>query len=303
MGRTTRRWLVLAVMVTVATSMGLVSMAGAAPDHKTFETTIEPESATAGTTTTFDVTIVNTSTSAALGAVRITVPGGFTVTATAPEDVVVSNDGWTSSVSGNVIEITADANEFKLPPGGSITVSIPTVTPLQDGDDTYRFEVEARQANDFNGNRNDLNGSGPTVTITGVAEACERGSSCDVSFQESGTHAQVTTTCPVDAVDCTNLVLDLDENCLGEDCVGRAAFWVPPTIDSGSVELLLQIPKNQVSGGVGSVVFMIADKDDDIAVECGSHPEIGCSYKVSGSRNFVEISATIERVDPRGFVS
>lgn len=295
-----RRVVVLAMVVSV--SFGLVSSAGAAPDHKTFQTSVTPNTVTAGTAVGFDLTITNTSTNSSLGAARITLPSDYGT----PTNVALSASGWTSTVASTTIEVAASANEFKLPPGTSIVVSFDTVTPLKTtaGDRTDTFVVEARQANDFNGRQNDLRGQGPTVTITGVAVDCHPGDPCNASLPEAGTVALASTTCPSDSgAECGNLILDLDENCLGQACVGRAAFWVPPTVDSGTVDLVLQIPKNQFDGGPGSVVFYIAGTSDGTAFECGKHPEIECTYRVSGSRSFIEVSATIERVDPRGFVS
>ena len=275
--------------------------AGAAPSHKRFTTSITPATTTAGTSVSFDLTITNTSASASLGAAEITVPAAFSFDGEATVD---EGSGWLIQVNGDLIEIAASDRAFSLDPGESITVTIVAVTPLQDGDQSYLFEVQARQANDFNGKQNDLNGTGPTVEVTGVAEACQRGVSCTASYSEQGTQAQVTTTCPTDATECLNLVLDLDDDCLGRQCIGSAAFWVPPTTATGTVEVVLQIPKSQVPNGAGTVVFYIAGTDDETAVECGS-PEatVACTYKVSGSRNMVIITATVERVDPRGFVS
>jgi hypothetical protein len=291
-------------LVVLSTCLVLASMpgAGAAPSHKRFSTSITPVTTTAGTPTTFDLTITNTSSSASLGAAEITVPSAFVFEGQA---ALEAGTGWLIDISGHVIEISASDRAFSLEPGEAISVSIDTVSPLQEsGDESYLFPVQARQANDFNGKQNDLNGTGPSVLVTGVAEPCQRGVSCTASFSEGGTQAEVTTTCPASAADCLNLVLDLDDDCLDRQCIGSAAFWLPPTTATGTVEVLLQIPKSQVPGGAGSVVFYIAGTDDEAAFECGSaQASVGCSYKVTGSKNMVQIRATVERVDPRGFVS
>lgn len=288
-------------MVVFGLVVGVVSPSFAAPVGKSFTTEITPDTATAGTGVSFTLTITNTSDSAPLGASRITVPDGFVVDAVEVE----AGRNW-SLVSTDPIMILAESSGARLSPGQSITVDIDAVTPLQNGDDAYEFEVESRQANNFNGQKNDLNGSGPVVTVTGSAVACERGNSCQTGHSEAGTSVEVTTTCAVDAVECTNLIVDLDTNCLNQACAGRAAVWIPPTENTGgTVQVVLKVPKSAFGkAGAGQVRFFVAQTGATEAFECGTNDAvIACSYKVKPSGNTYQITATVAQVDPRGFAS
>lgn len=296
---TRRRANSLALLIVVTLVVGLVPAAGAAPDHKSFTTSIEPSSATAGTPVAFALTINNTSDSAPLGASRITVPDGFVVNSAE----FGGNPNWSLKVAGNTVSIVANDSESRLAPGESILVTVDAVTPLQGGDDSYQFGVEARQANNFNGKRNDLSGQGPSVEITGAAVACLNGNSCELGLSEGKTNVNVSTLCP--ETGCGNLIVDLDQDyCGGEACVGEGVLWVPPVQDDGGrVTVVLEIPKSAVAGGAGQVKFFIAATGSEQAFECGDHPTIDCSYHVSGGRSSITITAIVERVDPRGFAS
>lgn len=302
--RTARRRSQSVVVITTMTLIvGLVLAAGAAPDKKQFETAITPLTSTAGTAVDYALTITNTSDTAPLGAAQITVPGGFEVVAVAVEE----GRNWSlEQPVENPFRIYANDTMSRLAPGQSISVTISAVTPLQAGDTNYTFDVQARQANNFNGNRNDLNGGGPTVKITGTATACETGKSCTAGFSEGRTAAQVETTCLT--TDCGNLVLDLDKGYCDDPatCAGEGVFWVPPAIsDSGVVELEILIPRSEFSGGVGQIRFFIAPTGDGPAEECGSAADTtGCSYKVTpAGRNLYQIAVTVDQVDPRAFAS
>jgi hypothetical protein len=307
-----------AIVAGVVTAMLVAAMPAALakppprpqPDHKTFVTSITPHAATAGTETVFDLTITNTSSRTGMGAARITVPDGFEVGETS-----VDRSDWSVIGSPNPITVAASDTRHSLRPGESVVVTIEAVTPLQDGDHTYRFDVAARQANQFRGEGNALRGSGPSVAVTGTAVDCDPGVPCQASFSEAGTEAVVSTTCDAYGGDCGNLVLDLDEDCLGQDCVGRAVFWLPPVIDSGTVDLVLRVPATDLP--YEGVAFYVASKDDETAQECDlvddhydyyggygvGESGIDCTYEISFLYDHVEIRATVERVDPRGFVS
>lgn len=291
------------VVTTMTLIVGLVVAAGAAPDKKQFETGITPLTSTAGTAVDYVLTITNTSDAAPLGAAQITVPDGFYIVSVAVEE----DRNWSlEEPVGNPFRILADDIMARLAPGQSISVTISAVTPLQGGDTNYTFDVEARQANNFNGNRNDLNGVGPTVEVTGTATACETGQSCTAGFSAGRTSAQVETTCLT--TDCGNLILDLDKGYCDDPatCAGEGVFWVPPAIsESGVVELEILIPRSEFDGGVGQIRFFIAPTGASEAVECGSAADTtGCSYKVTpAGRNLYQIAVTVDQVDPRAFAS
>ncbi len=290
-----------AVLVALGLILGVVSPGVAAPEGKSFTTEITPTTSTAGTSVSYTLTITNTSDVAPLGASRITVPDGFVVGAVAVEP----GRSW-SLVSTDPIEIVANDVGSRLLPGQSISVSIDAVTPLQNGDESYQFQVESRQANNFNGKKNDLNGTGPVVTITGSAVACERGNSCNTGHSEAGTSVDVTTTCAADATECANLIVDLDTNCLDQPCAGRAALWVPPTENAAAtVEVVLTVPKSAFGDdGAGQVQFFIAPTGATEAFECGTNDAVlACSYKVKPAGNAYQITATVAQLDPRGFAS
>jgi hypothetical protein len=297
-----RGWRSLTPMLVVVLVVGTYLTAGAAPDQKSFETTITPSTATAGTPVDFTLTIANTSDpDVPLGAARITVPSGFTVNSVA----FVGTPNWTL-LSTDPIVIAANDSASRLASGQSISLTIDAVTPLQNGDQSYDFAVDARQANNFNGKKNDLSGTGAAVLVTGSAVACEQGVSCSTGHDEAGTNVDVTTTCAADAVECANLVVDLDENCLGQECAGLASFWVPPTENSAAtVEVVLTIPKSAFGGdGAGQVQFFVAPTGAAAAFECGTNNAVlACDYKVKPVGNSYEITATVAQVDPRGFAS
>jgi hypothetical protein len=314
-GTRSRRTAVVAVVVTAMLSAAMPAALAKPrprpqPAHKTFVTSITPGTATAGTGTLFDLTITNTSSRTTLGAARITLPAGFEV-----GEVSVDRSNWSVASSPSPITVVASHSRHSLRPGESVVVQISAVTPLQDGDTTYPIGVQARQANKFKGTGNALVGSGPSVVVTGTAVDCDPGVLCEASFSEAGTDATVSTTCDAYGGECATLVLDLDEDCLDRECVGRAVFWLPPVIDSGTVDLVLRVPAADLP--YEGVAFYVAGKDDETAEECdladdydydyGGYGEgdsgIDCTYEISFLYDYVEIRASVERVDPRGFVS
>lgn len=293
--------------------LGLMPLAGAAPAHKSFTATITPDSAVAGTLTSFDLTVTNTSKNTVLGAVKVTLPDGFTLAG----GLLVDLSGW--SVDGLVV--LADTSQDRLDPGESVVVSFDAVTPLQDGDTDYEFGVDARQANKFNSHGNALNleGDPPSVEVTGAATRCV--GACELSLDELGTSVKVNASCP-DEDDCGILVTDLDQVCFLEDCKGESVFWTPPTSSTQEVKIVLKIPgdfsacaEEEESYGYSSseedpyeecdpVEFFVAPSGVTTAEECGAEgQDFFCQYEVKYRDDFAKIIAKIDPIDPRGFAS
>ncbi|MCO6501696.1 MAG: hypothetical protein J5I28_01290 [Acidimicrobiales bacterium] len=279
--------------IVIALALVAAIPAGAAPNHKRFSADVSPSSIVAGLGST-TLTITNNSTSATLGAARITV--------SPPLEFVIetANSGWV--ISGN--QVTATDPSFSLQPGQSLALGL-SVTALQGSDQTYTFAVEARQANNFNGAGNDLNfqGPAPTLTVTGAAKQCANQGNCNLSLAEKKTTATVTAEC---GSECDIMVLDLSNDCNGQACtVSEAAYWVPPVIDSDKTVTVELFVSGKFKGNeVNSMKFFIAATDSSEFFECGAHPTITCSYTKSKVGNQgVRITATVESVDPRGFAS
>lgn len=307
-GRSARRTArVLPLLVLAGLLVGTVTPAGAAPDHKRFSTEITPDHAVAGSPATFRLTITNDSKNTDLGSAQITVPDGFTVNSASVE----LGRGWSlENQHANPLFIRADSSHARLAPGESIYVDLNIVTPFQDGDTTYTFGVHAKQANNFNGKGNDLNGAGPSVKITGVAVDCSTGGDCSARFEEGSTSADVSTRC--EDLECSTLVLDLgDEYCeSGYDCIGTAAFWRPPVAVDHQLNLMLQVPADCSSGDdceSPSPTLYIVDDEGGVA-ECGEG-SLSCDYSVELIQEAEEgpcfwvFTATFYGQDPRAFAS
>ena len=292
--RLTRR--ITVITLAFALIGALMPIAGAAPDHKQFTATLDQSVAVAGMDSTLTLKVTHTSKNTKLGAFRLDVPGAFEVLGTG------SIPDWTVTVENGDILAIANKPPKGLDPGKSLTLTIDVRNPLQNGDTTYDFGIEARQANHFKGAGNDLNyvGGPLALTITGSAVACS-GSSCSTSFNENVTALSVVATCQ--GSNCGILTADLgNEYCRGnESCADRAAFWNPPAGAKGFVEITLTIPKHEVDG---KPKFFIAKTIDDKAKECGSKKAaLKCTYKVTKKHGKWIIKAWVEAGDPRGFVS
>lgn len=289
--RPTRRRGLLAIVIALALVAAIP--AGAAPDHKRFSATISPGTIVAGLGET-TLTITNNSTSAPLGAARINVSPPLQF------EIVSANTGWV--ILGN--QVTATDPSFSLQPGQSLVLGL-SVTALQGSDQAYTFSIDARQANNFNGAGNDLNfqGPAPTLTVTGAAKQCQGQGNCNLSLSEKKTTATVTAQC---GSECDIMVLDLTNDCGGQACtVSEAAFWVPPEIDEGKTVTVELFVSGKFNGNqVNNMKFYIAPTGSSNFLECGTHPDITCSYTKSKVGNQgVRITAIVESVDPRGFAS
>lgn len=290
------RWRGLAAAFVALTMVSAMPIAGAAPDHKRFSAVVTPDSIVAGAGEV-TIKITNESKSTKLGAARIHLDEAMEIV-----DIDFDRSGWTHS--GNQVNAVSPSRGLK--PGQSLEVTLSIVT-LQSGDETYAIELEARQANHFNGAGNDLNyvGGPLSVTVTGAAKACGAGG-CNLQFSEKTTNASLNSQCATS--NCGVLSLDLDQFCFDKDCVGESAFWVPPTGATGDVKLKLRIDGGEEGFDYyefHDLKFYIAPTDSSEYFECGENDEVlECSYKKKHLENGdILIIAKVEAVDPRGFAS
>jgi hypothetical protein len=142
------------VLLLLGSLVAVPSWASNTDGTRAFRASVSPDvCVTPGATTTFQLTITNTSNNITLGSANVT--PGFVV------DRVVSVSAGTARVSadGAVIEL----RDLGLPSLGSVVVSFAAAPPAG----TYPFAIVAKQRNDFNGPPgNDLRLFGPTPTVT-----------------------------------------------------------------------------------------------------------------------------------------
>ncbi len=111
---------------------------GTAPAPQSFKVMISPEYATAGQPTTFEVTIVNTSTEAAtLGSVKLTPPSGFTPPQPAP--------GTPLRRKTKVHNRTLSVNRLSLQPGDQAQLSVTATAPTKCGRTVLHWTAQGFQ--------------------------------------------------------------------------------------------------------------------------------------------------------------
>jgi hypothetical protein len=150
----------------------IAAIASAAPDKKTFTTSVGPNPLIAGRTYSVApfaplvFTITNTSNSAMLGSVNVTVPAGIIATAV--------------SSNATLVGTTIQLRNLDLSPQGSTNVLVWSLVECGSDHAPYVWTTVAKQSNDFNGTGNDLKGNSPTSTISG---------SCSLIFSKQPKHA------------------------------------------------------------------------------------------------------------------
>ena len=167
-----------ALVVTVAMLLAWASIAAtasAAPNKKTYTTSLSPSALIAGHTytgpaTAIAYTIRNTSTSAELGSADVTVPVGVVPSA------VASTEG-TVTLAGSVIQL----RNLALAPGESAVVSVTAQVECGSNHAPYVWTTRTKQSNDFNGTGNDLSGTSPTNSVVGT---------CGLSFTKQPKHSE-----------------------------------------------------------------------------------------------------------------
>lgn len=159
-------------LAAIAAALPL-ALAGAAPAAtpakaaaSSFKVTISPEYTTAGEPTTFQVTVVNTSTAATtLGSVKVTPPAGFTPPRPVP--------GAPLRRKTRVQNRTLSLVRLKLRPGGAAQLSVSATAPSQCGATHLHWSSQAFNA--ATGRRLAL---GSALSSLGVTVLCPQTSPC-----------------------------------------------------------------------------------------------------------------------------
>jgi len=119
-----------------ATSSGSCGSSG-----KCYLAAVASQSAVAGVSDAFTVTVTNEATTQALGSVQVTAPGGFVVTG--------ASGGTASYTSGSALFLN-----LGLSPGQSALLTVDATAPCSGGSSAWG--TEAKQSNQFNGAGNDF---------------------------------------------------------------------------------------------------------------------------------------------------
>ncbi|HEY2640787.1 MAG TPA: hypothetical protein VGI66_13015 [Streptosporangiaceae bacterium] len=135
---------------------------------KCYLTTVAPQSAVAGVSQAFSVTVTNEATTQRLGSVQVTAPPGFVVTG--------ATGGTASYTAGSALFLN-----LGLTNGQSATLIVDATAPCSGG--TSPWGIKAKQSNQFNGSGNDFvmdPASSLAATVSG---------SCSLAFlkQPNGT--------------------------------------------------------------------------------------------------------------------
>src|SRR5256884_660943 len=149
---------------------------------RNYRAVISPTTDTAGRTlSTYTITITNDSTSGTnandvIGSVNVTIPTGYsnvvlgTVTASGGKT-------WTAIIVSGVIQLRAAGDTNRLSRTESVSVTLTATSPCTAG--MYVWSTTAKPTTDFSGGTAfDLQGSQPTVTITG---SCPTGADLSVT--------------------------------------------------------------------------------------------------------------------------
>ena len=159
-----------------APSAGASSSGSCSSSGKCYLALVAPQSAVAGVSEAFTVTVTNEATTQTLGSVQVTAPSGFVVTG--------ASGGTASYTSGLALFLN-----LGLSPGQSATLTIDATAPCSAS--TSAWGTEAKQSNQFNGSGNDF------VLDPGSSLAASVSGSCSLAFlgQPNGTAvgSQITT--------------------------------------------------------------------------------------------------------------
>jgi Domain of unknown function DUF11 len=197
----------ISFLVLAASMLGVAMLAAPAAGQTStcsstskcfFAVTVSPSSPAAGTSTSFAFTIKNEASPQQLGSVRISAPAGFMITGAS---VAPGASGTASFTSGSALFL-----HLSLASGASTTLTVSAIVPC--GPSTYQWEIEAKQANDFNGTGNDFhldpasagNLSG-TITGSCTSTPCPPSAPCSASASSATTSGTVTTSAPLPSGD------------------------------------------------------------------------------------------------------
>jgi hypothetical protein len=156
-----------------------------------FAVAVSPSSPTAGASNSFAFTIQNEASPQQLGAVQISAPTGFMITAASVAPGAPGTASFTSS--------SALFQDLSLAAGASTTLTVTATVPCGSG--SYTWPIAAKQSNNFNGSGNnfqlDTTKSHLSGTVTGSctqSPPCPPGTSCSVSASSAATGDSVTVT-------------------------------------------------------------------------------------------------------------
>lgn len=161
------RWPTWAGACVAAVAMLVPSAAGAATKEYTVH--VSPSSLPSGAATQVAATITNKANPQLLGAVNITPPAGYDVTAAGFSGSAPS--GASASVTAGVVQL----RNLSLAPNASVTVSMTTAVGCAAGSGVW--QTAAKQSNDFNGTGNDFTLTGPASDRTTAASG-----TCGIAF-------------------------------------------------------------------------------------------------------------------------
>jgi len=120
------------------------SVAGAAPEQKTYTAVVSPDPVGAGQTIPFTLTIANTTKTQQLGSVNLSAPSSFTL---------ISAGSPTPSGTATIVGSTGGTVQLRtlaIAPGGTMTVTITAEVPCSNG--SYMWApIIAKQSNNFSG--------------------------------------------------------------------------------------------------------------------------------------------------------
>ncbi len=167
--RTPRRW-AIGLCAGAAVALGLLAGPAVAAAAGTYSATISPTAVSAGTTSTYTVTVTNTTLGGVVGInnATVTVPAGFTgISVGSP-----SPSSWTASYNAGTRTVTLSSG--LLLPGTSVSVPVTATAPTALG--TYTWTTTASSLLFGAATRT---GPEPTVQVASSAIVCPANQSCD----------------------------------------------------------------------------------------------------------------------------
>jgi len=174
----------------------------APPSGKCFTVTgpdggpVSPSNPTAGASTSFAFKITNEASTQQLGSVQISAPAGFAITSAS------GASGTASFTSSSALFL-----DPSLAPGASTTLTVTATVSCNRSTSTYRWVIEAKQSNDFNGTGNDFqldpnSANNLNGTLTGCTfQPCPPSAPCSASASSATTSGTVTTSAPLPSGD------------------------------------------------------------------------------------------------------
>ena len=174
----------------MAGTTGLAGAAGASTGKgcsssatKCFGLKISPPTAAPGPTSTFTFIVTNEASTQQLGSLEVTRPAAFTITGASA-----------SKGSVSVTPTHALITTVTLPPGGTTNFTVSATAPC--ATESYRWGIQVKQSNDFNGTGNTFSLAKKTATaLTGTVTS--GAGECFVAFVPTNEPKSTVRTAPV----------------------------------------------------------------------------------------------------------